>query len=141
MTNQSTVNQLQEIALRIREMREILGYSMQKMADLTEVSEETYRVYESGKVDLPFTFMHKCAKVFGLEITDLLEGHSAKLSGYTVTRRGKGLVTASEDGITIQDMAPMFRKKLATPYWVTYQYSQELQNMPIHTTTHTGQEF
>ncbi|MBR2309075.1 MAG: AMP-binding protein [Oscillospiraceae bacterium] len=141
MNNQSTVNQLQEIALRIREMREILGYSMQKMADLTEVSEETYRIYESGKVDLPFTFMHKCAKVFGLEITDLLEGHSAKLSGYTVTRRGKGLVTASEDGITIQDMAPMFRKKLATPYWVTYQYSQELQELPIHTTTHTGQEF
>ena len=141
MTNQSTVNQLQEIALRIREMREILGYSMQKMADLTEVSEEAYRLYESGKVDLPFTFMHKCAKVFGLEITDLLEGHSAKLSGYTITRKGKGLVTASEDGITIQDMAPMFRKKLATPYWVTYQYSEELQNLPIHTTTHTGQEF
>ena len=141
MTNQSTVNQLQEIALRIREMREILGYSMQKMADLTEIPEELYRKYESGAVDLPFTFMHKCAKVFGLEITDLLEGHSAKLSGYTVTRRGKGLVTASEDGITIQDMAPMFRKKLATPYWVTYQYSAELQNLPIHTTTHTGQEF
>ena len=141
MTNQSTVNQLQEIAQRIREMREILGYSMQKMADMTEVSEETYRLYETGTVDLPFTFMHKCAKVYGLEITDLLEGHSAKLSGYTVTRKGKGLVTASEDGITIQDMAPMFRKKLATPYWVTYQYSEELQNLPIHTTTHTGQEF
>ena len=141
MTNQSTVNQLMEIALRIREMREILGYSKQKMADLTEVSEETYRLYETGTVDLPFTFMHKCAKVFGLEITDLLEGQSAKLSGYTVTRRGKGLVTASEDGITIQDMAPMFRKKLATPYWVTYQYSPELQNLPIHTTTHNGQEF
>ena len=141
MTNQSTVNQLMEIAQRIREMREILGYSKQKMADLTEVSEEAYRLYETGTVDLPFTFMHKCAKVFGLEITDLLEGQSAKLSGYTVTRRGKGLVTASEDGITIQDMAPMFRKKLATPYWVTYQYSPELQNLPIHTTTHAGQEF
>ncbi len=141
MTNQSTANQLQEIALRIREMREILGYSMQKMASLTEVSEETYRMYETGTIDLPFSFMHKCAKVYGLEITDLLEGHSAKLSGYTVTRRGKGLVTASEDGITIQDMAPMFRKKLSTPYWVTYQYSEELQNLPIHTTTHTGQEF
>ena len=141
MTNQSTASQLKDIALRIREMREILGYSMQKMADLTEVSEELYRVYEAGSTDLPFTFMHKCAKVFGLEITDLLEGHSAKLSGYTVTRKGKGLVTASEDGIIIQDMAPMFRKKLATPYWVTYQYSDELQNLPIHTTTHTGQEF
>ncbi len=141
MTSQTPQNQLQEIALRIREMRQILGYSMQKMADLTEVEEDLYRQYETGTVDLPFTFIHKCAKVFGMEITDILEGHSAKLSGYTVTRRGKGLVTASEDGITIQDMAPMFRSKLATPYWVTYQYSQELQDAPIHTTTHTGQEF
>ena len=141
MSNQSPANQLMDIAARIRGMREILGYSMQYMAEQTEVSEEVYRQYESGTVDLPFTFLHKCSKVFGIEITILLEGRSAKLSGYTVTRRGKGLVTASEDGITIQDMAPMFRKKLATPYWVTYEYSEELQNKPIHTTTHAGQEF
>ena len=141
MANTNTSTQLMDIAARIRGMREILGYSMQKMAEQTEVTEDIYRQYESGTVDLPFTFLHKCAKVFGVEITVLLEGRSAKLSGYTVTRRGKGLVTASEDGITIQDMAPMFRKKLATPYWVTYQYSEELQNKPIHTTTHAGQEF
>ena len=141
MTSTNTSTQLMDIATRIRGMREILGYSTQKMAEQTEVTEEIYRQYETGTVDLPFTFLHKCSKVFGVEITVLLEGHSAKLSGYTVTRRGKGLTTASEDGITIQDMAPMFRKKLATPYWVTYQYSAELQNKPIHTTTHSGQEF
>ena len=141
MTNQSTANQLMDIALRIRDMREILGYSMQKMAELTEVSTDTYKLYESGTIDLPFTFLHKCAKVFGVEITVLLEGDGARLSGYTVTRKSKGLVTASEDGITIQDMAPMFRKKLATPYWVTYEYDEKLQNQPIHTTTHAGQEF
>ena len=141
MANTNTSTQLMDIAARIGGMREILGYSMQKMAELTEVTEDVYRQYESGTVDLPFTFLHKCAKVFGVEITVLLEGHSAKLSGYTVTRRGKGLVTASEDGITIQDMAPMFRKKLATPYWVTYKYSADLQDKPIHTTTHAGQEF
>ena len=38
-------------------------------------------------------------------------------------------------------MAALFRQKLATPYWVTYQYSKELQSQPIHTTTHAGQEF
>ena len=115
MQNQNTATQLMDIAARIREMREILGYSSRKMAEQTEVTEETYRQYESGMVDLPFTFLHKCAKAFGVEMSVLLEGHSAKLSGYTVTRKGKGLTTASEDGITIQDMAPMFRQKLATP--------------------------
>ena len=141
MSNQNAATQLMDIAARIRDMRDILGYSVQKMAELTEVSESVYRQYETGEVDLPFSFIHKCAKVFGVEITVLLEGRSAKLSGYTVTRKGKGLVTASEDGITIQDLAPMFRQKLATPYWVTYQYSAELQDKPIHTTTHAGQEF
>ena len=141
MTNSTSTTQLMDVAMRIREMREILGYSTQKMAELTQISEDTYQLYESGTIDLPFTFMHNCAKAFGVEIPVLLEGHSAKLSGYTVTRKGKGLVTASEDGITIQNMAPMFRKKLATPYWVTYEYSEELQDQPIHTTTHDGQEF
>ena len=139
--NTTTQTQLMDVAMRIREMREIFGYSMEDMAQKTELAADTYSLYESGTVDLPFTFMHKCAKIFGVEITVLLEGQSAKLSGYTVTRRGKGLTTASEDGITIQDMAPMFRKKLATPYWVTYQYSAELQDKPIHTVTHAGQEF
>ena len=142
MSNHNTVtNQLLDVALRIREMREIVGYSIADMAEMTEISQDLYREYEAGAADLPFSFMHKCAKIFGLELTELLEGHSAKLSGYTVTRRGKGMVTASEDGITIQDMAAMFRQKLATPYWVTYQYSAELQDKPIHTTTHDGQEF
>ena len=141
MSTMNPTTQLMDIAARIRDMRDILGYSTQKMAELTEVSETDYRTYETGTVDLPFTFLHKCAAAFGVEITVLLEGRSAKLSGYTVTRKGKGLVTASEDGITIQDMAPMFRKKLATPYWVTYEYSADLQDKPIHTVTHAGQEF
>lgn len=141
MSNINSTSQLMNIAARIRDMRDILGYSTQKMAELTEISEAEYRIFETGTVDLPFTFLHKCAAVFGVEITVLLEGHSAKLSGYTVTRKGKGLVTASEDGITIQDMAPMFRQKLATPYWVTYKYSESLQDKPIHTVTHAGQEF
>ena len=141
MTSNNPTTQLMDVAMRIREMREILDYSIEKMAELTQIDTDTYILYESGNTDLPFTFIHNCAKAFGVEIPVLLEGHSAKLSGYTVTRKDKGLVTASEDGITIQNMAPMFRKKLATPYWVTYKYSEQLQDQPIHTVTHDGQEF
>ena len=45
MTKQDPSSQLLEIAMRIRDMRDILGYSMQKMAELTEVSEENYKIY------------------------------------------------------------------------------------------------
>ena len=40
--------QIQEIALRIREMRNIMGYSAEEMALRTQVSESTYVEYENG---------------------------------------------------------------------------------------------
>ncbi len=132
---------LSEVAQRIREMREISGLTPEEMARRTEVSPEAYCLYESGTQDFPFTFIHKCALAFGIGITDLLEGQSAHLSSYTVTRRGQGQETAKEDGIEIQNLAPLFRKKLAEPYWVRYSYSEELQTRPIHLTRHSGQEF
>ena len=132
---------LKEVAVRIREMRDISGFSVTEMAEKTEVTEEEYRAYENGEVDFPFTFIHKCALAFGIGITDLLEGQSAHLSSYTVTRRGEGQETAKEDGIEIKNLAPFFRGKIAEPYWVRYEYSEELQNKPIHLTKHSGQEF
>lgn len=138
---QTSQNPLMEIALRIREMREIMGLTEAEMAEKTQVSPETYAAYETGAVDLPFTFIHKCALAFGIEITDLLEGYSAHLSSYTVTRKGRGVTTARERGIQIQHLAPMFRGKMAEPYWVKYDYLPELQHRPIHMTTHSGQEF
>ena len=125
MKSQTTTNQLMDVAQRIREMREIIGYSTATMAELLEIPEELYLQYESGAVDLPFTFMHKCSLAFGVELTELLEGYSARLTSYTITRSGKGPVTASEDGITIQNMAAMFQNKMATPYWCTYKYDPE----------------
>ena len=134
-------NQLQEVGYRIREMRNIAGLSVEEMATKTEVSVTEYERYEAGECDFPFTFIHKCAKAFGIELTDLLEGSSAKLSSYTVTRRGQGQSTAKEDGIEIKNLAPMFKNKKAEPYWVKYEYSAAQQNRPIHLTTHSGQEF
>ncbi len=134
-------DKLYEVALRIREMREIAGISESEMAEKTEVSVEEYRNYEAGKLDFPFTFIHKCALTFGIDMTDLLEGRSALLSSYTVTRKGKGQQTAKEEGIEIQNLAPLFRKKLAEPYWVKYEFDASLQDKPIHLTKHSGQEF
>ena len=136
-----STDKLKEVAKRIREMREICDITEADMAKKTEVSLEDYRAYENGELDFPFTFIHKCSLAFGIGITDLLEGQSAHLSSYTVTRKGQGQETAKEDGIEIQNLAPLFRKKIAEPYWVRYEYSEDLQNKPIHLTKHSGQEF
>ena len=71
---------LQEVAIRIREMRDICGFSVAEMAAKTEVSAEEYVAYEAGQLDFPFSFIHKCALAFDIGITDLLEGRSAHLS-------------------------------------------------------------
>ena len=134
-------SQLMEVAFRIREMRGICGFTEEEMAGRTDTTPEEYRAYEGGMADLPFTFIHKCSLAFGIGITDLLEGHSAHLSSYTVTRKGQGQQTAREPGIEISNLAPFFRNKLAEPYYVTYDYDEAQQHMPIHLTTHSGQEF
>ena len=136
-----TKKEIVEVVQRIKEMREICDFSVSEMAVKTEVSEEQYLLYESGTVDLPFTFVHKCALAFNIGLADLLEGQSARLSTYTVTRRNGGLVTAKEDGITIQNLAPLFKDKLADPYFCVYEYDASLQDKPIHLVEHAGHEF
>ena len=49
-TKKPAANPLMEIAERIREMREIVGYSEAEMAEKTEVSVEQYHSYEQGTV-------------------------------------------------------------------------------------------
>ena len=142
MATQNTQTQLYEVASRIREIRDVLGYSAEEVAEKTEVSLDEYRAYESGTVDLPFSFIHKCALTFGIELSELLEGDStARLTAYTVTRKDQGFETAKEAGILIKNLAPKFKGKIAEPYWVRYEYSEELQHQPIHCSTHGGQEF
>lgn len=141
MLNTDTKKQMAEVVLRICEMRDICGFTTAEMAEKTEITEEQYIEYESGRVDLPFTFVHKCALAFNIGIADLLEGQSARLSTYTVTRRNGGLVTAKEDGITIQNVAPLFKDKLADPYFCVYEYDESLQNKPMKLVEHAGHEF
>ena len=116
---------LKDMSSRIKELREIGGKSTAEMARLTEVDERDYIDIESGKKDPPFTFLHKCALAFGIDITALLEGHSAKLSHFQVNRAGQGPVTVKEQGILIRNMAAMFKDRLATPYFVTYDYEND----------------
>ncbi len=133
--------QINEVVQRIKEMRDICGFTVAQMAEKTEITEKQYLEYESGKVDLPFTFVHKCALAFNIGLADLLEGQSARLSTYTVTRRNGGLTTAREDGITIQNLAPLFKDKLADPYFCVYEYDEALQDKPIKLVEHAGHEF
>ena len=139
--NDDAAMKLKEMAARIREMREIIGYTTEQMAEATGVTVAEYESVEAAATDPTFNFLHQCAITFGVDINALLEGHSAHLSGYEVTRAGQGPVTATESHMTIRNQAAMFKDRLGTPYWVTYKYDEKLMDQPIATTTHAGHEF
>ena len=81
---------IQEMAGRIRELREITGITQEEMARKTDVTLEEYRACESGESDLNFAFIYRCALAFGVDVTDIIQGTSPKLRSYTVTRLGEG---------------------------------------------------
>ena len=66
--------QLQEMASRIRELREIMGLSVAEMALRTGVSEAEYSACEQGAHDLSFAFVYRCAMAFNVNVTDIVEG-------------------------------------------------------------------
>ena len=141
MNTVETQETLRGIAARVREMREIEGLTQAELAARTGVTEAECRAIEAAESDPPFSFLHKCALVFGVDLMALLEGRTAKLADLQVTRAGAGVVTAREAGIEIRNMAANFRNRQATPYFVTYDYDPALQDRPIATSTHGGQEY
>lgn len=130
-----------EIAQRIKGLREILEITPEQMAQYTDVPLEEYLLYETGTRDFGFTFLYECAKVFGVDIVELLTGEKPKLSRYTVVRAGKGLPIRRRQSFTYEHLAYRIKDKLAEPFLVTAPYSAEEQEQPIHLSHHKGQEF
>jgi acetyl-CoA synthetase len=131
---------LQEMAGRIRELREIVGYSPEEMAFKTHVSVEEYLACEAGETDLNFAFLYRCALALGIDVTEIIEGAAPKLSGYTLTRSGRGQRVQHAHGMTYYNLAPMFRNRIAEPLLVEAVYDAEAQYRDIELTTHEGQE-
>ncbi len=131
---------IQEMAARIRELREIEGLSVEEMASQTALSVEEYRLCEEGKADLNFTFLYRCAMALRVNVTDIIEGHSPTLKSFTVTRRGAGQQISNAHGMTYYNLAYAFQNRIAEPLYVKSVYDPDAQNRDIELTSHDGQE-
>ncbi|MEG1244218.1 MAG: XRE family transcriptional regulator, partial [Oscillospiraceae bacterium] len=141
MSKTSMNLQLSEVAQRIKTLREILEISEAEMACNTDVALNEYRQYELGEKDFSFTFIYKCAKHLDVDPTDLISGVSPTLSSYNLTRKGDGLPITRRKGFKYINMAPLFKKKVAEPFYVKMPYTSDDQDKPIKLSTHEGQEF
>ena len=70
---------IQEMAGRIRELRELENLTVEDMAAKTGVSVTEYIECETGKSDLNFAFIYRCALALNVNVTDIIEGYSPKL--------------------------------------------------------------
>jgi transcriptional regulator with XRE-family HTH domain len=130
----------QEVSNRIQSLREDLDLTPEQMAELTGRSIDEYLAQESGRAELDFTFLYKCAQAFGVDVIELLTGEAPKLTAYELTRAGSGLSIRRRSGFEYLHQAPFFRDKLCEPFIVTAPYIEAEQDQPIHQSFHIGQE-
>lgn len=128
--------QLMEIGIRLRALREISDVSIQDMAEAIHISPEEYEKYERGEKDFSFSFLFNAARKLGIDVSDLMSGESPRLSTCSLVRAGRGFKVERRKAYSYMALAHTFRNKRAEPFLVTV----EPANMPdLH--SHDGQEF
>ena len=131
---------IKEMAHRIKELREIEGYTVAEMAQKTDVSEKEYLDCEEGRENLNFAFIYRCALAFGVDVSDIIQGSSPNLTSFTVTRAGAGQEIGQAHGMVYYNLAAAFRNRIAEPLYVKVPCDKSNQHRDIELTTHKGQE-
>jgi len=131
---------LREVAGRIRELREISGFTVEEMAQRTDVSVEEYIACESGSRNLSIAFLYRCVLIFGVDMGDLLEGRSPRLRSYALTRKGEGQRIEEAHHMVGYNLAADFRNRIALPLYMEIKYRQGAEYEDIELVTHEGQE-
>ena len=130
----------EDVAKRIRSLREDNEFTIEEMAAATGRSPEEYAAREDGEMDLTFTFVYKCAKKFGVDVVELLTGESPRLKHYEIVREGEGLILERHTDFHYLHKAPHFKNRLGETFVVDVPFQPESQNEPIHLSYHEGQE-
>lgn len=131
--------QIKQIALRIKELREISKVSAEDLAVQLKVPVETYIQYESGTCDIPVSFLYEIANRFSVDLTAILTGEDPKLHTYSLVRKDKGIEVNRRNEYKYQHLAYNFLHKKAEPFLVTVEPDSE--DSPIQSNSHPGQEF
>ena len=131
---------IREVAGRIRELREISGFTVEEMAQRTNLSVEEYIQCEAGNRNLSIAFLYRCTLSFGVDMGDLLEGRSPKLRSYDLTRKGEGQRIEEAHHMVGYNLAADFRNRIALPLYMKAKYREGAEYEDIELVTHEGQE-
>jgi quercetin dioxygenase-like cupin family protein len=130
--------QLEEIGARLGALRDIIGISVEKMAEIMKVSADEYAAYEDGRLDFSFSFLQNAAQILGVDVVDIISGESPKLTKCALVKKGEGYDIQRRKAYDYKHLAFTFSNKKAEPFLVTVE-PKEGETPTLH--SHEGQEF
>ena len=131
------MNDYNEIAARLRELREVSDYTVEELAAELRISPEVYASYEENGKDIPISVIYEIANKFKVDFAELATGQAARLETYHLIRRGGGKVVNRNPEYHFEDLAYRYANKIMQPLLVTLEPSDAVAKL----ITHPGQEF
>ncbi|MBR4965693.1 MAG: helix-turn-helix transcriptional regulator [Lachnospiraceae bacterium] len=131
------MDEIREIAMRIKELREICDYTQEEIASKLGISVELYDSYEKSGEDIPINVIYQLSKIYKVDFSEILTGVSAKLKTYQVVRGGNGQKADRYLGYEFKDLAYHFNNEIMQPFLVTLQPSEK----QVDLVSHRGEEF
>ncbi|MDL2236629.1 XRE family transcriptional regulator [Christensenellaceae bacterium OttesenSCG-928-K19] len=128
--------QIEQIAARIRELREILEISQQEVADKVGIPLAEYQSYENATDDIPIGVLYAVAGEFGVDTTVLMTGEGPRMDEYTIVRGGNGVKVDRYAGYSFSALAANYKNRDMDPMIVTLTKAEQAELV-----SHAGQEF
>jgi quercetin dioxygenase-like cupin family protein/DNA-binding XRE family transcriptional regulator len=131
--------EVREIALRVRELREIAEMSSETLARELGFDPKEYVQWESGEKDIPIGSLVEIAAHFKVDLTELISGEASRLKTYCVTRAGHAPEVSRRPMYIYRNLAYNFHRKKGEPFLV--EVAPDTAGKPLSLNTHPGQEF
>lgn len=128
---------MQQIADRLKGLRESLDLSIKDMAKKINREEKEIERYESGGADIPMSYLFDIAQHFDVDTSTLLSGEEPRMKSYFLTRYGQGTSVERTKAYKYQALASGYKHPKAEPFEVTV----EPNDKTIYLNSHEGQEF
>lgn len=132
-------DEIREIGQRLKGLRDALDMTVEDFASSCNISPSEYEKYETGEKDLTISMVKTIASKYNVDVSVLMFGDEPHMNSYFLTRKGKGLAVRRVEDYRYQTLAGGFSNRRAEVFEVTVEPKNE--DIEIHHSTHTGQEF
>ncbi len=127
-----------EIAPRLAGLREAMGMSPEEMAKKVDVPASTVLLYEEGNTEIPVSYLYSIAQTCDVDLTVLISGTEARLSNYSMVKKGEGLAVERRKDYDYKNLAYRFTGRRMEPFLIRVPARDE---STMHCVSHPGQEF